>query len=68
MLNRIDYYFLGPLISIFAFFISWTCNARLGYSFFPKLFYALIAAFLNFIYILYWMIFRFGRNTCNKKT
>lgn len=68
MFDWFDGYVLLPIISIFAFIISWICSARLGYSFFPKLFYALLAAFLNFFYILYWMIFRFGRDNCYKKT
>ena len=68
MFNTVDFLVLLPLISLVAFIISWTCNSRMGYGFFAKLFYAIVAAFLNLFYILYWMIFRFARDKCSEKS
>ena len=54
------------LISLYAVYLSWSCNSALNMNVGLKLLYAFFAFLFGFIYLIFYLIFRAGQ--CNTKT
>lgn len=52
------------IIGLYCIYLSWSCNSGLNINTVLKVIYALLAAFFNIFYLIYYFAFRLG--TCNK--
>ncbi len=55
---------ISTLLGIIAFYLSWDCNTKLGYSISEKILYGFFAFLFGGLYIILYLIFRAG--TCQK--
>lgn len=53
---------LGTAVSIFAVYLSWTCNTKQDENVVLKVIYALFAFIFNIFYLIYYYLFR--RSSC----
>lgn len=52
------------LLSVYAAYLSWTCNDALGYSTFVRVIFSFIAFVFGVFYIIFYAIFR--SDTCSR--
>lgn len=55
---------IGTLLGFVAVYLSWSCNTKEGYSTGLKILYAILAFIFSTLYIIFWLIFRWG--TCSR--